>query len=57
MINQPVKEGPPNRTAMIASALAEIDDQYAGIRDVLVNLFTVLQDIDKRLSRIEKRLK
>ncbi len=52
-----VNEGPPNKTALIAEALAEIDDQYAGIRDVLVSMFSVLEDIGKRLSRIEKGMK
>ena len=57
MLNQPIKEGPPNRTAMIVDALVEIDNQYGGIRDVLAEVVAVLTDMNKRLTRVEKELK
>ena len=54
---QPVNEGPPNRTQMIADALGEIDDQYSGIHEVLTNVGKVLDDMNKRLAKIERRLR
>lgn len=57
MRNAPINEGPPNKTALIAEAIAEIGDQYDGIRDVLDKLYEVLQVFDQRLSCIERKLK
>ena len=57
MLNQPIKEGPPNRTAMIVEALVEIDDQYGAIRDVLMEIGSVLTDMNERLTRMERELK
>ena len=54
---QPVNEGPPNRTKMIAEALAEIGDQYDGIHDVLHKIGAALEVMDKRLTAIERKLK
>ena len=53
---QPVNEGPPNRTKMIAEALAEIGDQYDGIHDVLNKVGAVLTEMDKRLAAIERKV-
>ena len=57
MHGQPIQEGPPNRTQMIANALAEIGEQYDGIHDVLNKVGAVLTEMDKRLAAIERKLK
>lgn len=57
MLNQPIQEGPPNRTQMIADALAEIDEQYSGIHDVLGKMVELMESMDKRIEAIEKHMK